>query len=104
MTVRKQMSTVMATIDRLEKPKQLERIIARAEQRLEVLEAEAEWEDAVETKPAPQGHYSNQFVRCGKENCKCANGELHGPYWYHYKSIGGGRYKKTYIGKDLPTS
>ena len=68
MTVRERISAVMATIDGLEKPKQLERVIARAEKRLELLEAEAEWEDAVETKPAPQGRFSNQFVRCGKEN------------------------------------
>jgi hypothetical protein len=25
-----------------------------------------------------------QMVRCGKPSCKCARGELHGPYYYHF--------------------
>ncbi len=25
-----------------------------------------------------------QMVRCGKPKCKCARGELHGPYFYHF--------------------
>ncbi len=25
-----------------------------------------------------------QMVRCGKPSCKCARGELHGPYFYHF--------------------
>jgi hypothetical protein len=28
--------------------------------------------------------YRLEGVRCGKENCKCAEGHLHGPYWYAY--------------------
>src|SRR5215216_724679 len=23
-------------------------------------------------------------TRCGRSNCRCARGELHGPYWYLY--------------------
>src|SRR5688572_24965100 len=25
-----------------------------------------------------------QFVRCGTPGCKCATGDLHGPYWYRF--------------------
>lgn len=62
MSVRKQISTVMATIDQLEKPKQLERIIARAEKRIELLEAE-EWE--MQSRPNRLGRaitHSNTFA------------------------------------------
>jgi hypothetical protein len=32
------------------------------------------------------GHktYRRELVRCGKKGCKCAEGQLHGPYWYAY--------------------
>jgi hypothetical protein len=30
-----------------------------------------------------------QMVRCGRSNCKCARGELHGPYYYHFTRIAG---------------
>lgn len=39
-------------------------------------------------------------VRCGKEFCKCVNGDLHGPYWYGYQRLGG-KLKSWYIGKTL---
>jgi Family of unknown function (DUF6788) len=29
------------------------------------------------------GHVERRMVRCGKPNCKCSRGELHGPYFYH---------------------
>ena len=29
------------------------------------------------------GHVERRMVRCGKPNCKCACGALHGPYHYH---------------------
>ncbi len=37
-----------------------------------------------------------QFVRCGKQNCKCSRGELHGAYYYHFVRVGG-RLKKRYL-------
>ncbi len=43
-------------------------------------------------------------VKCGKRGCKkCAEGELHGPYWYLYrpKKDGAGR-TSEYVGKVLP--
>ncbi len=34
------------------------------------------------TKIEPlRGHLERRMVRCGKANCKCAKGELHGPYY-----------------------
>jgi len=45
--------------------------------------------------------YHLERVRCGKENCKCSKGELHGPYWYAYWSEGG-KVRSQYIGKRLP--
>jgi hypothetical protein len=45
--------------------------------------------------------YRRELVRCGKKDCKCAEGQLHGPYWYAYW-MEGGRTKSQYIGKKLP--
>jgi hypothetical protein len=43
--------------------------------------------------------YQQERVRCGKPNCKCAKGNLHGPYWYVYWSEGG-KTKSMYVGKQ----
>ncbi len=45
--------------------------------------------------------YRLEGIRCGKENCKCTRGKLHGPYWYSYFSLNG-RTKSEYVGKHLP--
>jgi hypothetical protein len=45
--------------------------------------------------------YQLKGVRCGKENCRCTVGELHGPYWYAYWSEGG-KTRSQYVGKELP--
>ena len=47
------------------------------------------------------GHITYQLerVRCGKTNCKCVSGELHGPYWYGYYSQDG-KTVSVYIGKN----
>lgn len=47
--------------------------------------------------------YRLERVRCGKERCKCAEGKLHGPYWYAYWTEGG-KTKSQYVGKELPKS
>ena len=45
--------------------------------------------------------YQSELVKCGKSNCRCADGEkLHGPYWYGYRKEKG-RLKSWYIGKTL---
>jgi len=45
--------------------------------------------------------YRLEKTRCGKKTCRCARGELHGPYWYAYYRENG-RMRCDYIGKSLP--
>lgn len=47
--------------------------------------------------------YRQESVRCGKENCKCVRGKLHGPYWYSYTRVKG-KVTSQYVGKNLPVS
>lgn len=42
------------------------------------------------------GIVCEQRVRCGKVNCRCSSGELHGPYFYRFW-WGGGKQHKTYV-------
>jgi hypothetical protein len=42
------------------------------------------------------GSVCASYARCGKPNCKCARGSLHGPYYYRYQWRGG-RVIKEYI-------
>ncbi len=44
-------------------------------------------------------NYYQQGRKCGKPACKCATGELHGPYWYA-RDIDNGQVK--YLGRELP--
>jgi hypothetical protein len=37
-----------------------------------------------------------QRVRCGRPNCRCAAGQLHGPYFYRFWREGG-RLRKEYV-------
>jgi hypothetical protein len=39
------------------------------------------------------GHIQKRRVKCGKQNCKCAKGELHTAY-YHIWHADGRRYQK----------
>jgi hypothetical protein len=53
-------------------------------------------------KPLPKtipGAVIAQMVRCGKSSCKCARGELHGPYFYRFWRTGR-RLRKTYVRKS----
>jgi hypothetical protein len=43
--------------------------------------------------------YRLESIRCGKENCKCAHGKLHGPYWYSYTRVED-KVTSQYIGKN----
>jgi hypothetical protein len=45
--------------------------------------------------------YRLEKTRCGKKSCRCARGELHGPYWYAYYRENG-RVRCEYVGKSLP--
>jgi hypothetical protein len=42
------------------------------------------------------GAVVQQYVRCGKPGCRCAQGALHGPYSYR-KWREGGRQRKAYV-------
>ena len=49
------------------------------------------------SKMAPKmmpGTVRTQFVKCGKSNCRCSCGELHGPYHYLVIRINGKRHKR----------
>ena len=47
------------------------------------------------------GGVFKQMVSCGKPNCRCARGELHGPYFYHFFKVGGRMQKKYVKPSDL---
>ncbi len=61
----------------------------------------ADGHDAPEKKRAERKTYRLERVRCGSKKCRCAAGELHGPYWYAYWTEGG-RTRSQYVGKRLP--
>ncbi len=46
--------------------------------------------------PALPGSLHAAYVRCGNATCRCARGELHGPYWKRHWSEGG-RMHKAYV-------
>lgn len=56
--------------------------------------------EVVEERAGDNNTYRLEKVRCGKKGCKCADGNLHGPYWYAYWSEDG-KTKSKYIGKKL---
>ena len=43
------------------------------------------------------GSVVDQGRRCGKEGCRCASGELHGPYTYVVLPRAGGRTRTIYV-------
>jgi len=43
-----------------------------------------------------RGVVCRQWVRCGRSNCRCASGQLHGPYAYHFGRVNG-RLRKRYV-------
>jgi hypothetical protein len=52
------------------------------------------------TKIEPlNGHLEHRMVRCGKANCKCAKGELHGPYYLRRWRIRGKK-RAEYVKKS----
>jgi hypothetical protein len=42
--------------------------------------------------------YRNEWIRCGRETCRCMAGERHGPYTYRYWKEEG-KLRKQYVGK-----
>lgn len=55
----------------------------------------------VEERAVDNRTYRLERIRCGKDKCKCAQGKLHGPYWYSYSRVGH-KVKSQYVGKKLP--
>ena len=47
---------------------------------------------------AVRGSLHLERKRCGRPNCRCARGQLHGPYWYR-RWREGGRQRKGYVSK-----
>lgn len=45
--------------------------------------------------------YLRKWIRCGKEGCKCARGEPHGPFWYAFLRDAQGKQRARYIGKHF---
>jgi len=43
------------------------------------------------------GSVVDQGRRCGKEGCRCATGQLHGPYTYVVLPRAGGRSRTVYV-------
>lgn len=41
-----------------------------------------------------QGGLVREMIRCGRPNCRCAGGSLHGPYHYRVWMVRGKRFKK----------
>lgn len=48
------------------------------------------------------GSVHGQYVRCGKQTCKCTRGKLHGPYFYHYARAHRTLVKRYVKVEDLP--
>lgn len=54
----------------------------------------------VEERTEGRTTFRLELRTCGKGNCKCARGELHGPYWYAYQRKKG-KLTSRYVGKNL---
>lgn len=50
-----------------------------------------------DVEPLIAGSVVDQGRRCGKEGCRCATGELHGPYTYVVLPRAGGRTRSVYV-------
>jgi hypothetical protein len=48
-----------------------------------------------------RGTVMTQGRRCGKETCRCASGQLHGPYTYLSVPRPGGRPRLVYVPAEL---
>jgi hypothetical protein len=78
----------------------LHEVIRKAEES-ERAERPARRRQVVEERTVENRTYRLEWVRCGKEKCKCARGKPHGPYWYSYTRVKD-KVKSQYVGKNLP--
>lgn len=65
-------------------------------------EREQEAIDAKRAETVVSTRYARRDVKCGKPNCRCAQGELHEGFWYAYETLGNGRRRTRYHGKEPP--
>ena len=52
------------------------------------------------TKPYIAAQVYDRYKTCGKSNCKCAKGELHGPFLWMYQKKKGQKVVSTTVVKD----
>jgi hypothetical protein len=45
------------------------------------------------------GSVISEFKKCGKPNCKCQRGDLHGPYYYRFYRVEG-KLRREYVRKE----
>lgn len=79
----------------------LHEVIRKAEES-ERAEQPARRRQVLEERTVENRTYRLEWVRCGKEKCKCARGKPHGPYWYSYTRVKD-KVKSQYVGKNLPS-
>lgn len=75
--------------------------LVRLDQEPATLGASESRTEKIKESAADRRTYRLESVRCGKKGCKCAEGKLHGPYWYAYW-LENGKTKSQYVGKKLP--
>lgn len=102
MTLREIKKTIMTL-----RPRQLVKLDTWLHELIDAAEAKkiaggATGRQVLEELRAINKTYRLEKVRCGKKNCRCAHGELHGPYWYAYWTEGG-KTRSEYVGKELPS-
>lgn len=91
-----------------EQPSKLQALLVWLDALIETGEAQAlvvpvrAGREIVEQKRVDKTTYRLEKIKCGKQGCKCADGELHGPYWYSYRKESG-KLKSRYVGKNLKT-
>src|SRR5438093_736401 len=59
--------------------------------------------DKIDLSNFLSGYVCVQYRKCGKPNCRCAQGRLHGPYYYRSWRDEGKQYWEYIKRKDLPT-
>ncbi len=68
--------------------------------RLGELDAEIERARLELREMTPQAKLYFKYVRCGKRNCRCNQGQKHGPYAYASYRDQDGRVRTVYWGKE----
>lgn len=62
----------------------LRQVVEEADAEIEANWNPTEGKNAISQERRGKSVFVLQGVKCGKEGCKCNDGDLHGPYWYEY--------------------